>query len=288
MATEWHWFIIIGTALSLGFFLWLLFSNRQTDGGTTGHEWDGIEELDNPLPAWWVWMFVITIVFAVGYLAFYPGLGNFAGTGEWSSAKEHDLAGAAHRERFAPLYTRIAGLSPSEFAADKDAMQVGRRLFINNCATCHGVNASGAPGFPDLSDDHWIWGGNHQDILTSISNGRQAAMPPWGSALGDSGVTQVANYAMSLAGFEHDPNQAAEGAQKFQVFCVSCHGVEGKGNPLMGAPDITQGQWIYGTDLTSVATTISLGRNGAMPAFGEILGEERVKILAAYIASLSE
>ncbi len=287
MGQIWHWFVIVATILSLVFFLWLLLVNRTTSGGKTGHEWDGIEEFDNPLPAWWVWMFVISIVFSVGYLVIYPGFGNFAGATGWSSQGEHAEVAATHAERFAPMYARLAALPPEEFAQSTEGMQVGRRLFINNCSTCHGVNAGGARGFPNLRDTHWIWGGSLSDIQTSIDSGRQAVMPPWGPALGNEGVTNVANYALKLAGRDHDPAAAAAGAAQYQTFCVSCHGVEGKGNALLGAPDITQGVWIYGDDLQSVAETIRNGRQGMMPAFGQLLGEDQRKILAGYVKSLS-
>lgn len=288
MAAQWHWFIILGTALSLIFFLWLLFSNRRTDGGTTGHKWDGIEELDNPLPAWWVWMFVLSIVFSLGYLALYPGLGNFLGLTNWSSVQEHNADAERHAQRFSPLYARLAAMPVEELRSDVEGMQVGRRLFINNCATCHGINAGGTPGFPNLRDDNWIWGGSYQDILTTIQSGRTAAMPPWGPALGNQGVTQVAHYVRSLAQLDHDADQAAEGATRFTTFCASCHGPEGKGNKLLGAPDLTAGAFIYGDDLTSIAATIALGRNGQMPAFTQTLGADRVAILAAYVASLQQ
>ena len=288
MGQLWHWFIIAATFISLGFFLWLLLANRRTEGGKTGHEWDGIEEFDNPLPAWWVWMFVISIIWTVGYLVIYPGLGNFDGATSWSSQGEHAREAEAHTARFAPLYASLGAMAPEELATSTEGMQVGRRLFINNCSTCHGVNAGGAVGFPNLRDEHWIWGGDIAAIQHTINNGRQAAMPAWGPALGNDGVTNVANFVMQLAGKAHDAERAAAGAPQFATFCVSCHGVEGKGNALLGAPDITSGIWMYGDDLQSVAETIRNGRAGMMPGFTDILGEDQRKILAAYVKSLSE
>ena len=288
MSSFWHWFIIIITGASLAFFLWLLLVNRTSDGGTTGHSWDGIEELDNPLPGWWVGMFILSIVFTVIYLVIYPGLGNFTGAVGWSSQAQHDADLRAHEVRFAPLYERLAALTPDGLIADRDAMQVGRRLFLNNCATCHGVNGGGTPGFPNLRDPYWIWGGEFSDIEHSINAGRHGLMPAWGPALGNDGVTNVANYALALANLPHDAAAAEAGAPQYQVFCVSCHGVEGKGNPQLGAPDITSGAWIYGTELDDIARTIRVGREGVMPAFGEIIDADQRKILAAYVKSLSQ
>lgn len=289
VSSFWHWFIVIGTGASLLFFLWLLLVNRRSDGGNTGHEWDGIEELDNPLPAWWVGMFIFSIIFSVGYLVIYPGLGNFEGALAWSSAGEHDTRSDVHGARFDDLYDRLASLAPEELAADTAGQQVGRRLFINNCSTCHGVNAGGAEGFPDLTDDHWIWGGSYEAIEHSITHGRIAAMPPWGPALGNDGVTNVANYVMQMAGLSHDPQRAEAGAAQYQVFCVSCHGAEGLGNPVLGAPNITSADhWIYGRELEDVARTIRAGRNGVMPGFSGLIDERQRKILATYVKGLSD
>ena len=288
MSNFWHWFIIIITAASLGFFLWLLLVNRTTEGGSTGHSWDGIEELDNPLPGWWVGMFIGTIVFAVIYLAIFPGLGSFSGATGWTSANQHDADLNAHTERFAPFYNRLAGMTYDEMVSDREAMQVGRRLFLNNCSTCHGVNGGGTPGFPNLRDPYWIWGSDYQAIETTLRSGRHGVMPAWGPALGNEGVTNVANYAMQLAGFEHDAEAAAAGQAQYNTFCVACHGVEGKGNTALGAPDITSGAWIYGTTLDDVARTIRAGREGVMPAFGEIIDDDQRKIITAYVKSLSE
>ena len=217
-----------------------------------------------------------------------PAWEIFLAWGNGARKQEHQREAAQHTERFAPLYDRLAALSAEELVVDAEAMQVGRRLFINNCATCHGVNAGGTPGFPNLRDSHWIWGSTFQEIHTTIKQGRTAIMPPWGSALGNVGVTQVAHHVRSLAELPHDADQAAAGADSFQVFCVSCHGAEGKGNPLLGSPDLTNGVFMYGSDLTSIASTVSLGRNGEMPAFEQILGAERTKLLAAYIQSLQQ
>ena len=289
MSSGWHWFVIAGTVLSLAGALWLLFSNRNTSGEeTTGHVWDGIEELDNPLPMWWVWMFVGTVVFAIAYLIYYPGLGNAAGAGSWSSQEQYEAEAAAHEARFAPLYQQLAGLTEAELVDSQRAMQVGRRLFVNHCAACHGVNGAGAYGFPNLTDSEWMWGDGFGDIKTTILGGRMGIMAPWGAALGDDGVRDTAHYVRSMAGLDHDAGLAEAGAQHFGTFCVACHQADGKGNKLLGAPDLTNDIWLYGSSLEEISFTIRHGRNNNMPAHADVLGKEKAHILAGYVTTLSE
>ena len=289
MSSGWHWFVIIGTFLSLGYLLWLLFANRhKTNKGTTGHTWDGIEELDNPLPMWWVGLFLISIVYMLIYLVYYPGLGNVTGAGEWSSSGQHDAEVAKHEARFAPLYAELGAMDESALSQDRRAMQVGRRLFLNHCSTCHGVNANGAFGFPDLTDDEWIWGGDYQAISTTITHGRMAQMPAWGPALGEDGVTNVANYVLKMAGREHDAAKAAAGTAQYNAICTACHGVDGKGNPALGSPNITNEHWLYGGNIDQLAFTIANGRQGNMPAQADVLSADKIHILSTYIRSLAK
>lgn len=287
MSAGWHWFVIIGTFLSLAAMLWLLVANRhKSDQATTGHEWDGIEELDNPLPMWWVGMFVATIVFSVLYLIYYPGLGNFQGAGDWTSTNQHSAQVAHHDARFAPLYAELGAMDEETLAQDRRGMQVGRRLYLNHCSTCHGVNASGSLGFPDLTDDEWIWGGDYDAVRTTISKGRIAQMVGWGPALGDEGVVNVANYVLQLSGNPHDADLAAAGASQFNLMCVACHGADGSGNVLFGAPDLTNDQWLYGGSLEALSRTIADGRQGNMPPQADILSEPKIHILTTYIRSM--
>ena len=289
MDTGWHWFVILGTLLSLAFVMWLLLANRKTSGNeTTGHDWDGISELDNPLPMWWVGMFVGTVVFMLGYVAIYPAMGNIEGALGWSSAKQHQEEVAQHEARFAPLYAELAGMDPDALMDDPRAMQVGRRLFINNCSTCHGVNANGAFGFPNLTDEEWIWGGDFASIRQTLVGGRMAQMPAWGPALGDEGVTNVANYVRKLAGLEHDAAAAEAGTAQYNMLCVACHGPEGKGNSMLGAPNLTNDIWLYGGSIEQISFTLQHGRQGNMPAQKDILGDEKIHILSAYVRSLSQ
>ena len=288
MSSAWSWFVILGTVLSLVATLAFLLANRSTSGQeTTGHDYDGIQELDNPLPLWWVGMFIVSILFAGGYLIYYPGLGNFSGLGNWSSADQVAREQQAHEDRFAPLYARLAQLDEAGLHADRQAQQVGRRLFINNCSTCHGVTGQGAFGFPNLTDDEWIWGKGFDKVKTALQNGRQAAMPGWAAALGDQGVDDVTQHVLKLAGSEHNPEAAARGAGQYAMFCVACHGPEGSGNPILGAPNLTNDIWLYGGNADAIAFTLRHGRNGNMPSFARVLDPDRIHILAGYVTSLS-
>jgi cytochrome c oxidase cbb3-type subunit 3 len=289
MSSAWSWFVIIGTLGSLIACVIFLLANRKTSGNEdTGHDYDGIKELDNPLPMWWVGMFIITIIYAVGYLVWYPGLGNIEGAAGWTQLDQWQDEVDQHEARFAPIYERLAAMSPEEMAADRVAQQVGRRLFINNCSTCHGVAAEGAFGFPNLTDDHWQWGAGFDKVKEAILMGRNGIMPPWGAALGDDGVADVTQYTLSLAGREHDAEAAARGQTQYNTLCVACHGAAGKGNPMLGSPDLTRDIWLYGGSADEIAFTIKNGRNGNMPSFADVLDEQKAHILAGYVTSLSQ
>lgn len=289
MSSAWSWFVIIGTLGSLiGCGLFLL-ANRKTSGNEdTGHDYDGIKELDNPLPMWWVGMFFATIIYAVGYLVYYPGLGNIEGAAGWTSLDQWQEEVDRHESRFAPIYNKLAAMSPEELATDRIGQQVGRRLFINNCSTCHGVAAQGGFGFPNLTDDEWIWGEGFAKVKEAIMNGRNAIMPPWGAALGEAGVADVTQYALSLSGRDHDPEAAGRGQTQYNTLCIACHGPDGTGNSLLGAPNLTNDIWLYGRSADDIAFTISNGRNGSMPAFADVLGEQKAHILASYVTSLRQ
>ncbi len=287
MSIGWSLFIIVGTLGSLAACGYLLFANRSTSSEeTTGHVHDGIEELDNPLPMWWVYMFVITIVFAVVYLIYYPGLGNIPGVGGWTSENQWRAEVERHDARFAPIYAELAALPLEELTANREARQVGRRLFLNNCATCHGSAGTGAFGFPDLTDGEWIWGDGYDAIEHTILNGRIAVMPLWGAALGDRGVADVTEHVLALAGREHDEAAAARGAEQYTLLCVTCHKADGSGDQQLGYPNLNNDTWLYGRTRDEIAFTIRYGRNGNMPAQADLLGADRSRILAAYVLSL--
>ena len=270
--------------------------SEETDE-TTGHEYDGIQELDNPLPRWWVMMFWGTIIFGLIYLALYPGLGNFPGllkvdvNGEskpWTSTVQWEKEVEVMEAKTAPLFAKYAATPIPELAQDQEAMQSGLRIFKSYCLVCHGSNAKGSQGFPNLADNDWLFGGEPAQIKQTILNGRQGAMPAWGAVLGKEGTDNMVQYVRSLSGLEHDAAQAEAAVPQYQQLCLACHGADGKGNQLVGAPNLTDDVWLYGGSTKAIKFTIENGRNGLMPAHADFLGEDKVHVVAAYVYSLSQ
>lgn len=293
MSSGWSWYVIVLTVINLIGLIWLLMAtamkpkNDKPVGEPMGHVWDGdIEELNNPLPRWWLGLFILTFIFGFAYLALYPGLGTFKGTLGWTSHGElqNDLD-ATH----AKLETLFAGFRDQSVAAlvdDPAAVKVGRNVFANNCATCHGSDARGAIGYPNLVDDDWLYGGEPDTVLASIMHGRNGMMPPMSATLPGNGVEEVANYTLSLSGLDHDKRLAAAGKSKFETICAACHGVDGKGNQALGAPNLTDDIWLHGNaTLDGISRTIIHGTSGVMPAWGPIIGEDRARLAAAWILS---
>jgi cytochrome c oxidase cbb3-type subunit III len=287
-------FIVALTLLNIAGALWLLWWTRRSRGETvsattTGHVWDeDLTELNNPLPRWWLWLFIITVAFGGGYLALYPGLGSWQGTLGWSSRAEHDTQSRANAARIEKTLQPFASRAVTDLQRDPAALAIGRNLFINNCAACHGSDGGGAPGYPNLTDRDWLWGGDADTVVATISNGRTGVMPAWGPVLGTQGVEDVLDYVFSLQGRKLEAGNVATGKVKFAELCAACHGADARGNPAMGAPNLTDGTWLHGGALTTVRETIANGRNGTMPPHLGRLGETRVKLLAAYVSSLSE
>jgi cytochrome c oxidase cbb3-type subunit 3 len=288
----WSWFII---AIVGGGIIWLVIllrGNSKTTGDVgvpTGHVWDeDLQELNNPLPRWWLIMFYITIFFSIGYLILYPGMGSFKGVLGWTEIGEYEAEVAEADTEFGPLFEKFEKTPIPALASDEAAMNAGERLYVTYCAVCHGSDARGAPGFPNLRDNDWLYGGEPENIETSIMHGRVGAMPSWEAPLGgEEGVNQVANYVMSLAGRDVDDKLAAAGKEKFDMLCVSCHMPDGTGNKLLGAPNLTNNIWLYGGSPRAIKQSIAKGRSGRMPAHNEFLGSAKSHILAAYIYSLS-
>ncbi len=291
MSNAWSWFVIVLVVLNIAgcvVLLWWTGKRGPHDPKPedTSHYWDGdITEYNKPMPRWWINMFYLTIVFAIGYLVLYPGFGNFAGTKGWTSANQVQ-ADSAVVLRAREADNRIfADKTVEQLSANTVALEVGRSIFINNCTTCHGSAAKGAVGFPDLTDTSWQWGSTADEILSSIQNGRTAAMPAWEDVVGGaSGVSELVSYVKSFSSGKPAGTDAAK--SNFETLCVACHGETGKGNPMLGAPDLTDSYWLYGNSDKAIAQSIAKGRNGAMPSHLELLGDTRSKLVAAFVYSM--
>ena len=272
--------------------LLLIFTARKkvvsASDNTTGHVWDeDLTEMNNPLPRWWMWLFVITIVFGLGYLAAYPGLGTFTGKLNWSQKSEYEAEVQKTAEQWAPQYARFGAMSIEQMAGDKSAMAIGDRLFMNNCAQCHGSDAHGSKGFPNLADGDWLHGGAPDQISKTIHDGRIGNMPPMAAAVGGSDdVRNLAHYVLSLSGSPNDSIKAALGKTKFTA-CAACHGMDGKGNQALGAPNLTDDVWLHGYGEDAIVAMITKGKMNEMPAQKDKLTEDQIKVLAAYVWGLS-
>ena len=293
MSNFFNWWVIVITLVNIFACYWLIKwtmkrrPEESADGESTGHTWDGLQELNNPLPKWWLWMFYITIIFGLSYLVIFPGLGNWQGVKGWSSHGQYDQEVAAADSKYGPIFNSFAQTPIPVLAKDADAMQAGKRLFSNYCSQCHGSDAKGTTGFPNLSDNDWLYGGAPEQIKTTIMNGRQGAMPAWGPVLGEKGVENVANYVQSLSGRQVDAASAEAGKTQFQTLCAACHGADGKGNHALGAPNLTDNIWLHGSTAASIKNTITNGKNSLMPAHNKFLGGDKSHLLAAYVYSLS-
>ena len=320
MSSFWSiWITVLTIVVIVGCFVLLrIVSKNNTgveEGESMGHSFDGIEELNNPLPKWWSYLFYVTIVFGVIYLALYPGLGNFKGFLGWSSANQSigtengiaadskaavELATKEGRwvqydqevkradEKFGPIFKAYAETPLDELVKNEEALKVGGRLFLQNCSQCHGSDARGSKGFPNLTDGDWLWGGELAEIKTSIMNGRHGMMPPKGGLpIEDSEIKGLAEYITKLAGRDHDEALAAQGQGSFMKGCFACHGMDATGNKMMGAPNLTNNIWLYGGSRGSIEQSIKNGRSGVMPAWKDVLGEEKVHVITAYVYSLS-
>ena len=272
--------------------LLLIFTARKkvesASDNTTGHVWDGdLTEMNNPLPRWWMWLFVLTIVFGFGYLFAFPGLGTFSGKLNWTQRGEYNAEMAKAAEQLQPMYARFGAMSTEEIAKDPAAMAIGDRLFLNNCAQCHGSHARGSKGFPNLADNDWLHGGGPEQIYKTIHDGRIGVMAPMDAAVGSAtDVRNLAQYVLSLSGSPHDSVKAQLGKEKFAV-CAACHGMDGKGNQLLGAPNLTDDTWLHGYGEEAIVAMVTKGKMNEMPAQAEKLTNEQIKVLTAYVWGLS-
>jgi len=296
----WNGYITILTIISIlgcGVLLWTQSkikiekkdSSSANADNTTGHVWDDdLTELNTPMPRWWMWLFYLTIVFGLAYLFLYPGLGTYGGKLGWNSSEAYQAELQKADAQYGPLFNKYMTQDLKTVAADRDAHEIGERLFLNHCAQCHGSDARGSKGFPNLTDGDWLYGGDPKTIETTILHGRAGQMPPMAAALGsDKEVENVANYVLSLSDSTHNPIKAAFGKPKYMAVCAACHGANGNGNYALGAPNLTDKVWLYGGGVDSIMETIRKGRNNSMPAFEDFLGKEKVHLLAAYVWSLS-
>jgi cytochrome c oxidase cbb3-type subunit III len=288
----WDVYIAVLTLLSIvacGVFLKSQSVRKAGPVETTGHKWDGdLAEYNNPLPRWWSWLFYITIAFSLAYLVLYPGLGSWKGTLGWSQLTQlKDEQELADRQ-YGPLYKKFAATEVQALMKDPEALAVGQKLFLNNCAQCHASDGAGSRGFPNLTDRDWLWGGEAKTIQATIAEGRSGVMPAFGPALGGEGVKNVAQYVRSLSGLTADSLRVEFGREIFARNCIACHGAEGKGNPALGAPNLADRTWLHGSAEPVVMETIAKGRHNQMPAHKALLDEARIHLLTAYVLSLSK
>ncbi len=298
MSGFWNWWVIVLTVVNVLACYWLIKWTTKARpgevsvGATMKHSWDGLQELNNPLPRWWLWLFYITLIFAAVYFALYPGLGNFQGVLGWTQVGQYEQEVKSVEDKVGPMYKQYAAQDLATLAKDPKAMAIGNRLYLNYCAQCHGSDAGGGPGFPNLKDGDWMYGNSPDAVKTSILEGRAGVMPALGAALGEEGTKQVVAYVMSLSGRDVDAAAAAAGKPLFEANCAACHMPDGTGNQAMGAPNLTDKVWVHGGTADAIKRSITHGFNAGginsqMPAFKDFLGEDRVHILAAYVLSLS-
>ena len=288
----WDLYIALLTVLSIVACAIFLKSQRvrRAPGSaqTTGHTWDeDLAEYNNPLPRWWSWLFYITIVFSLVYLILYPGLGSWKGTLGWSQVSQLQQETLAAEKQFGPLYEKFSATDVETLARNPEAMAVAQKLFLNSCAQCHASDGAGSRGFPNLTANVWLYGGDAKTVRTTIADGRNGTMPPFGAALGEQGVKDVAHYVRSLSNLTNDSLRTARGEPLFKQTCAGCHGADGKGNAALGAPNLTDRVWLHGSSEVSVMDTIARGRISQMPAHKDLLSDAKIHLLTAYVLSLS-
>ena len=281
--------IVLGSILACAVLLYIQGKAKFTPGKTMGHVWDEtLEEYNNPMPKWWSWLFVITVIFALVYLALYPGLGSFKGVLGWSSVGQYNTERERMDATVQPMYAKYQGMDVKALAADKQAMETGKRLYLTYCMQCHGADGRGAKGFPNLTDSDWLYGGEPEQIKQTIAEGRMGVMPAH-AQLGADTIKDLANYVRSLSGLPNDSVRAAKGKEAFtSAGCVGCHGMDAKGMQAIGAPNLTDKVWLYGSSEATITETITNGRQNKMPSWKAFLGDAKDHVLTAYVYSLSQ
>ena len=288
----WVSVIVLGVIFGCWWLLWATRKNQTTDTETEqtmGHSFDGIEEYDNPLPKWWFYLFTGSVIFSLIYLVLYPGLGDFQGVLGWSSHGQWREEMKQAERKYGPIFAKYGSTPIKELVKNPDALQMGQRIFVNNCAVCHGSAGHGNVGFPNLTDNDWLYGGAPATIIQTITNGRHGQMPAHGLMpnMSDQQVDELVNYILSFTNRERSKEKAAEGAKLFQKACAACHGPDAKGNHAIGSANLTDSIWLYGGDYQTIKYTINHGRGGVMPAWGDKLSKDKIHIVAAYVYSLS-
>lgn len=293
MSTLMSIFIIVLVVINVGGCLWLILwtmnmNTGESDSDSTGHVWDGdLKEYNNPLPKWWLNTFYMSIVFTVVYLVLYPGFGSFPGVLGWTQTGQYEEQIEATRERYASVYAAFTDIPLAELASNPDAVRLGRNTFMNNCASCHGSDGRGAKGFPNLADGEWLHGGAPEVIYTTVANGRTGVMAPMGAVVGDAGADQIIDYLLAA---EDDTSEAvALGQQKFMTSgCIGCHGLDASGNQAIGAPNLRDSNYLHGGSRADLKESIMNGRVNQMPAQLELIGEDRARLVTAYVLSLGQ
>ena len=296
LTSFWHWYVIIITVFTILASLWLLrwtkgvSNDDEGDGtGSTGHVWDeDLVELNNPLPRWWLQLFYITIAFAFIYMILFGGLGNIPGVLGWSQEGQYEAEVKTATEAQEAIFARYRQMDNETLIGDAEANATGQRLYANSCAMCHGSDARGARGFPNLTDDDWLYGGSFETVMQSIANGRVGAMPVMVGGLDDDAISDLVVFVQSMSGQKADETMAANGKKTFDMLCVACHGPDGSGNQALGAPRLNDNIWLYGGEPETIRTTVTGGRNGNMPSHKDLLSEDRRRLIAAYVLSLSK
>lgn len=295
MSAFWSGWVVVLTIGTIIGCLWLLQVNSKRRVGkaaddTTGHVWDrDLREYNNPLPRWWLWLFWLTGLFCFAYLVAYAGLVAFDGMLGWTQSGQYEREVAEAERRFGNVYAAFASIPLDELPRHPDAVRLGRNLFLNRCATCHGSDGRGARGYPNLTDDVWLYGSAPETIEATVTHGRTGAMPALGAALGEAGLNEVVAYLLSRSGRgATEANLIAAGQQKFVQFCSACHGPDGHGNPALGAPNLTDEEWLHGSTEADIRDVIMNGRVNQMPAQGGVLNADRIRVLVAYVLSLSQ
>ena len=295
LGAGWSAYSALVTLVGIVWCIWLLLSQRKTkvtlkpdgDVADTGHVWDGdLRELNNPLPRWWMWMFLISCIFGLVYLVLYPGLGSYPGILGYSTDGALMKSMTTANDELKPIYAQYVKMDIEQIAADPKAREMGQRLFLNSCAQCHGSDAGGSKGFPNLTDGDWLYGGSPENIKTTITYGRGGVMPPF-PQLDSKQIVDVANYVRSLSGLPSDDLKAARGSEVFKANCVACHGADAKGNIALGAPNLTDKTWLYGSSEATIVETVTKGRMAMMPAQDKVLSPEKIQLLTAYVWGLS-